>query len=408
MRILDMALKDIRQIIRDKRSLLFLLVMPVVFTYFFGFAFSSGNGENGDSRLLIGVINRDSGGILTSTMLELLESSETVRPMLVDEADSAGVDSQVVREELAAVLVIPADFSEGTLSGREPQLEMIINEETTSGQTARRALQTTITRAMSIAQAARMSLNAYETEASALNDENRADYLADAVSRAAQHWKVNPLRIAAASAANPKARTDPLAVNPFNQFSPGMIVQFAFFGLIQAASVVVVERKNGAMARLLTTPMKKAELIAGHILSMFMVFFVQQLLLIIFGQFVLNVDYFREPLAILLVAAALSLWVASAGLLVSALVKKEDQVVLFAMIGMFVFSALGGSWFSLEMVGGTFAAIGHLTPAAWAIDGFQNIIVRGLGLESVLLPVAIVLAYAAAFFGVAVWRFKFE
>ncbi len=78
------------------------------------------------------------------------------------------------------------------------------------------------------------------------------------------------------------------------------------------------------------------------------------------------------------------------------------------MIAMFIFSALGGAWFSLEMVGGAFYTIGHLTPTAWAIDGFQNLVVRGLGLGAVLLPAGVVLAYAAAFFGIALWRFKFE
>jgi ABC-2 type transport system permease protein len=47
-------------------------------------------------------------------------------------------------------------------------------------------------------------------------------------------------------------------------------------------------------------------------------------------------------------------------------------------------------------------------PTAWAIDGFENIVVRGLGFSSVLLPAAILLGFAVAFFGVAIWRFRFE
>jgi ABC-2 type transport system permease protein len=287
-------------------------------------------------------------------------------------------------------------------------LEVINNEETQDGETARRGLQTTITRVVGMAETAQISLKAYESKAGPLDLAARDAYLKDAAARAAQFWKEAPLSIKAYSAASPAEKTDPMAANPYNQFSPGMMVMFAIFGLTSAAMVMVMERKNGAMARLLTTPMNKAELIGGHILGMFLVFFAQQLVLVIFGQLVLKVDYFRQPVATLLMVAALSLWVAVFGLLISALVKKEEQVVLFAMIGMFLFSALGGSWFSLEMVGKTFATIGHLTPTAWAIDGFQNIIVRGQGLEAVFLPMAILLAYSAAFFGVAIWKFRFE
>lgn len=76
------------------------------------------------------------------------------------------------------------------------------------------------------------------------------------------------------------------------------------------------------------------------------------------------------------------------------------------MAAMFAFSALGGAWFPLDGAGATFAAIGRLMPSAWAMIGLQNLIVRGLDLSSVWQPVAILLAYAAAFFGVAVWRFR--
>jgi ABC-2 type transport system permease protein len=42
------------------------------------------------------------------------------------------------------------------------------------------------------------------------------------------------------------------------------------------------------------------------------------------------------------------------------------------------------------------------------MDGFQNLIVRGLGLSSVLLPVGVLLAYALLFFGLALWKFRTE
>jgi len=47
-------------------------------------------------------------------------------------------------------------------------------------------------------------------------------------------------------------------------------------------------------------------------------------------------------------------------------------------------------------------------PAAWAIDGFQNIVLRGQGMASTFLPAGVLLAFAGAFFALAVWRFKFE
>jgi ABC-2 type transport system permease protein len=59
-------------------------------------------------------------------------------------------------------------------------------------------------------------------------------------------------------------------------------------------------------------------------------------------------------------------------------------------------------------VGPVTMIVGHVLPTAWAMEGFQNLVLRGLGLSAVLLPAGLLLAYAAAFFGLAVWRFRFE
>jgi ABC-2 type transport system permease protein len=71
---------------------------------------------------------------------------------------------------------------------------------------------------------------------------------------------------------------------------------------------------------------------------------------------------------------------------------------------MFVVSGLGGAMVPLELTGATFQAIGHLSPVAWAMDGFENICARGLGIESVLLPVGALIGYAILFFTIAAWR----
>src|SRR3990172_255810 len=89
MRILDLARKDLFQILQDWKSGLFLLVMPVLFTLFFGFVMGSASNPNSDKdpRLPMGVINRD-GGSLASSLEKLLEDSEVIRPVMLDEEEA--------------------------------------------------------------------------------------------------------------------------------------------------------------------------------------------------------------------------------------------------------------------------------------------------------------------------------
>src|SRR5512133_1367848 len=53
MRIIDLAIKDLAQIFRDKRALLFLVAMPIIFTLFMGFAYKSGTANDAakDNRI---------------------------------------------------------------------------------------------------------------------------------------------------------------------------------------------------------------------------------------------------------------------------------------------------------------------------------------------------------------------
>jgi ABC-type multidrug transport system permease subunit len=88
------------------------------------------------------------------------------------------------------------------------------------------------------------------------------------------------------------------------------------------------------------------------------------------------------------------------------LAKSEEQAIAFSLIPMFLFAGLGGAWTPLEYTSTTFQAIGHVTPVAWAMDGFKNVTVRLLGFESVLLPSAALAGYALLFFLLAAWRFR--
>ncbi|MFN2224159.1 MAG: hypothetical protein ACK2UH_16505, partial [Candidatus Promineifilaceae bacterium] len=50
----------------------------------------------------------------------------------------------------------------------------------------------------------------------------------------------------------------------------------------------------------------------------------------------------------------------------------------------------------------------RLTPLAWVMTGFQDIVIRGQGLDAVWLPALVLLAYAVVFFVLGVWRFRIE
>lgn len=402
MRIIDLALKDLSQIFRDKRVLLFLVAMPVIFTLFMGFAYKSGkdNDATRDTRIPLGWVNNDPEGNVSKQLFEMLSNSDAIKLV---ELNSDAVDESVRKGEVAGVLVVPVGYSEQVQAGREAgaQLTLVADTNSAEGQSIYQSLRTPVTQLMSAMEIARLS-----TET--VGKPNDASELTETFASASKAWSE------ADSASLVKVE---LAVkdnflgnwygdNPYNQASPGILVQFAIMSLVTSGQILVQERKSRTLQRMMSTSMRAWEIIAGHMLAMFGVVFFQIALLVVFGQLAVGVNYAREPLGTLLISVALGLWVAAMGLLIGTLVKDDSQVVLFALMAMFILSGLGGTWFPLEVSSGTFASIGKLMPSAWAMNGYQNILIRGLGLESAWQPTLILLAYAVGFFGLAVWRFR--
>lgn len=402
MRILDLAYKDLMQILRDWKSGLFLLVMPLLFTLFFGFVFGTSTSKSDvDPRLPIGLINQDRGS-LAASLEKLMEDSEVIRPVRLDEEKIKQANQMVENGELMAVVVIPAGYTNRLLEDQPISLDVIVNQNQPAWQTASRALETVTGRLLGAVEAAHISIQTAESQ-------NKHASLQNSLAEALSAWEQPELTVTVEKATGEAFPNEQAASSAgFSQASSGMMVQFSIFGLITSAMVLLLERKSGTLQRLLVSPMQRAEVIAGHILAMFLVIFTQQIILVLLGQFLFKVDYLRQPAATLLMVTGLSLWAASLGLLISAISRKEDQVITLSLIAMFIFAAMGGAWFPLEVAGKAFAMVGHILPTAWAMDGFQNILIRGLGFQSVLMPVGILLAYAAAFFGFAIWRFRFE
>jgi ABC-2 type transport system permease protein len=400
MRILDLALKDLSQIFRDKRVLLFLVAMPIIFTLFMGFAYKSGkdNDASRDTRIPLGWVNNDPEGNVSKQLFEMLSNSDAVK--LVELKPDA-VDESVRKGEVAGALVVPVGYSDQVWVGKEAQLTLVADTNSAQGQSIFQSLRTPVTQLMSAMEIARLS-------AETVGKPNDASELTETFASASKAWSKSDSTslVKVELAMKDNFLGDWYGDNPYNQASPGILVQFAIMSLVTSGQILVQERKSRTLQRMMSTSMRAWEIIAGHTLAMFAMVLFQIALLVVFGQLVVSVDYMNAPLGTLLVSVSLSLWVAAMGLLIGTVAKDDSQVVLFALMAMFILSALGGTWFPLEVSSGAFALIGKLMPSAWAMTGYQNILMRGLGSNSAWMPTLILTAYALGFFVLAVWRFR--
>jgi ABC-2 type transport system permease protein len=390
-RIFDITAKDLRQIVRNRMTFLFLLIMPIAFTLLFGLAFG-GSGKTTDARLPVGFLNLD-GGNLSADLKSLLGTSSVIRLDETPGRSEAELAALVGSGKLAAAIVIPSGYSQGLRDGNPFKLGFHADPAQPSTLTVESEVMVASQRLSSAVRTANIT-------AKTTNDPSTFD---PALEAALAAWQNPPIQVSVTSGVSSTPQNQ--NIMSMAGSSPSMMLQFAIAGLLTAATVIVNERKTRSLQRLLTTATSRFQILSGHYLAIFAMILSEFLILILFGQ-LLQVDYLRLPLATFLVAATSAVCIAALGLLIGVFAKSEEQAVMFSLIPMFILSGLGGAWVPLEVTGATFQTVGHFSPVAWALDGFKNIVVRGLGFNSVLLPAAALLGYAVLFFGLALWRFR--
>ncbi|HTP09276.1 MAG TPA: ABC transporter permease [Anaerolineae bacterium] len=395
-RIIDIAQNDLRQLLRDRKTFMFLLAMPILFTVMFGYAFGAFNsGGAADSRIPVGYLDQDNSRI-SHQLHDLLAASKVIR-LAEDQAHSTAELEQLVSDKkIAAALVVPIDYGRANLAGKHPRLTLIADTSTSTGTTIQADVLATANRLDS---SVSIALSAEQIAGDSVP-------FRPTFEKSLSAWQNPPIEIESTLSPALKNLQDDGTYNlGLANTAPGMMLQFAIAGLLTAAQIIVVERKSYSLQRLLTTATRRIHILLGHYLAIFILIFTQFLLLIVFESIVFKVGYLRMPAATFVMAISAAACIAGLGLLIGILARTEEQAVIFSLIPMFVLAGLGGAWVSLEVTGAAFQAIGHLSPIAWALDGFKNVIVRGLGVESVLLPAAALMVYAIVFFGLATWRF---
>lgn len=392
-RIIDIARKDILQMLRDRKIFLFLLIMPVAFTLLFGYAFGGFSRGDSDDRLPVGYLDADDSW-LSRELQTILGDSDVIRPEAYAATRQADLEKLVADDKLAAGIIVPTGYGQTLLEGKPAKLILIADTASPAGTTVKSAVLTAANRVDSAVRTA-LILEQFA------GNQVPFDY---AFEEAISAWDDPPIKVTETTSS--AIETNSNGNLSLAHTSPGMMLQFAIASLLICGQIIVSERKSRSLQRLLTTATKRVHILLGHYLAIFGIIFCQFLVLILFGQLLLKVNYLSEPLATLLVAASAALCIAALGLLIGVLAKSEEQAIIFSLVPMFVFAGLGGAWVPLEVTGPTFQTIGHLSPIAWAMDGFKNVSVRGLGMGSVLLPVAMLAGYTVLFFSIAAWRFQ--
>jgi len=379
--ILFIAWQDVRNQMRQGSTLLWVFVMPAIFFFFIGTVtsgFSSGLGGGQATPL---TVVAESPGMLKD-QIDLRLAANQFETEWVE-----SLDPTVDGEAPTRTLSFDARMSDKVLAGEQVQAS-------------------------------------YETSANALTREfeeiriKRALYtvLADIVIADAT---TGPLSAEALIALNNAPRVWQLDVSPagerldipsgFQQAVPGILVMFTLLVLLTSSGTILVqERTQGLLRRLASTPISKAEVIAGKWDGRMVLATIQILVALIVGTFLFNMDWGPNLGMVILVLVVWGGFCASAGLWLGTVANTQAQAGGLGVLAANALAALGGCWWPIEVTPEWMQFVQKLIPTGWTMDALHKLISFQAGAASVIPNIAMLLIAAAVFGGLAVRRFRYE
>ncbi|HXK94572.1 MAG TPA: ABC transporter permease, partial [bacterium] len=134
----------------------------------------------------------------------------------------------------------------------------------------------------------------------------------------------------------------------------------------------------------------------------------QILILLLSGNFLMQVSLGDHPLALLPVILCFALCCGCLSVLLGSVCTTEQQISSIGLLLTMVLAALGGCWWPMELVPPFLQTIAMFTPTYWGLHGFHQVMYFGKSVPDILVDCAILLGYAAVFILLAIPLFRLE
>jgi ABC-2 type transport system permease protein len=354
--------KEVTQMLRDRGTLFFALVIPVF------------------ELILFGVIDMNAKNIPTV----IFDQSHTQESrQLIDQFENTGylkifrevtsraaLQHAVVTGDAQVAVEIPPDYARKLAAGREAAVLVMIDGSDSS----------VATQALAAANGVvlRKGIN-------------------DLITTTGQRplLDARPVMLF-----NPDMRSANLLI-------PGLIaILLTFSGTILSAFAIVKERERGTLEQLMVTPVSPLAVVVGKLLPYLGLAYIQLVIIILLMRFLFQVPIHGSVPLLMGLAPIYLLALLSVGLIASSRAKSQMEAMQRAMAVMLPSVLLSGYVFPLSSLPAPLKVISHILPATYFIKISRAIVIRGAGFWDIWQPVAALVAISVVLIALSATAFK--
>lgn len=368
--------KEFNHILRDTKTLMVLLVMPVVLIVLFGFALST------EIKNIKVAVYAPSSDAAVTRIINQIDASEyfTVVKMLSDESQ---IRQSFLDNTADMAVIFEENFHYALKHGGRGHLQVITDASNTN--------------------TASMAVFYFNSVIASYQEELAAEQALEHASAGNMDDAQQPVTIDVSS----RMLYNPLMKSAFN-FVPGVLGMILMLVCAMMTSVSIVrEKERGTMEVLLVSPVKPFSIILAKAIPYFVVSAFNLVTLILLSVFLLKVPVSGSMWWMVLVSLLFIMVSLSIGILISTLVSKQEvAIIISGMVLMLPTMLLSGMLFPIESMPAALQYISLIVPARWYIDAIKVLMIQGLGIRFCLEAVLILVGFLVAIIGLSIWKFK--
>jgi ABC-2 type transport system permease protein len=185
-------------------------------------------------------------------------------------------------------------------------------------------------------------------------------------------------------------------------FAPG-IISVAVWQLTTLLTLIsfVGERTSGTLLRLLSSPLKEGELVAGYAVAFGVIGTTQSAVLLAAAVILFNVTIVGNVLLAFGVIALLAIVSEGLGILLSSLARREAQAVQFLPFIILPAFLLSGVFWPIQAIPTWLRPVSYAIPTTYAVEAVRSVILRGWGLDKIYPDIVALVIFASVFLALA-------
>ena len=350
--------KEFYHIFRDKRTMMILLVMPIILIILFGYAITTEI-----KRAPIAILDQSRDEV-TQKMIDHLSASEYFELYTMVESQ---VEAQALfrQGKVRLVIIFPAQYA----SSPDASVQLLADA----------------------------------------TDPNEATQLAAYATAILQQFSIFNSQFSINNAITPVVSLlyNPLMKGAYN-FVPGVMGLILILICAMMTSVGIVKEKEiGTMEVLLVSPMKPVYIILAKATPYLLLSLVNIATILSLSYFLLDVPIAGSLTLLVSVSILYALVSLCLGLLISTVADTQQAAMLVsAVVLMLPVMLLSGMMFPIENMPKILQVLSNIVPARWYISAVKDIMIKGLGARAILPEISILAGMAVFLVALSVKRFK--